>query len=965
MSKKVKCPFCNKRDFKEKIISHIDKDHEDMIPENYDAARILYDTTHKTYGKCVVCGAPTDWNPKTEKYSRLCDKPSCKESLRNKFKKNMIKVYGKTTLLDDIDHQERMLANRSISGVYTYSDGTKFTYTGSYELNAIRFMDEVLECNSKDIIMPGPTIEYEDRNGGTRKWITDIYYIPYNLIIEVKDGGKNPNTRTMTVYRDKQIDKEKSIIKLGKYNYLRLTDNDFGQLMEIMAILKYEEINPDMKNDNVVIRINESTDEAEEDKTSQDHSNDVDYVMLHKRLKDLKIYFNKSKEEDESICEFMGVAGVGAPPQGINTGVMMTQYTPHPNSFTGEKDGFGYVGDDKKSAKSNANDDNDRVQIVDRHKDMQDTFYAIYRYNDEPKKKKGSDTLYEYVTGRKLLTTDQIEYDDDFDEVNLYHKDSEGLYDTVQSIKDTIKKNYIGEPYDYMPLYDLLDINMARVKLEGMDPNDIIMEDMDGYFFYNTKSNVRSRSYKSILEMDHKPYTKSKDDIGKEERESENNDVADANSSGMYKVLDDKYDSQESLEDDWSEYQNLPGDAKRASDDMSIRIFGKTNSDRYKELKSKYLNIDIPYEDLSLTEALSIADIERAKDYGIILHNKEFEIEFMRNWSLYSGIYCILPCETYEELKEQKLNFDSMDESLRRSSDNKLLEVFGCTNETMYNFLESTFVDDAMDYDYSFPLVEYTKETSSYSNYLDTPFYDLAEIETFRANKPFGEYDKEREEEATNWFKKIKSGKFDRLEWIEKVRKLATLNHILPSDEKRQELLEYGWNPYLEFNSINRARALDRFKKSMLILERSALFKLGSRKIEFDEKGNLLIKKVLTDKNYQELYNQVHRLGETYYKTNNVEGLKSACALMWHITLRVDDDIKFKCYDEYNKKELNDIRARCLNDFTRYHKKILIQDKTFNFINYYESSPINKDNTVIHKSTIKHTIELMKQVIKL
>ena len=51
MSKKVKCPFCNKRDFKEKIISHIDKDQEDMIPENYDAARILDETTHKTYGK--------------------------------------------------------------------------------------------------------------------------------------------------------------------------------------------------------------------------------------------------------------------------------------------------------------------------------------------------------------------------------------------------------------------------------------------------------------------------------------------------------------------------------------------------------------------------------------------------------------------------------------------------------------------------------------------------------------------------------------------------------------------------------------------------------------------------------------------------------------------------------------------------------------------------------------------------
>ena len=149
-----------------------------------------------------------------------------------------------------------MLAGRHISGKYKYSDGTMFTYTGKYEKAALEFMDKVMNIPSKDIQMPGPILEYE-YNGEKHSWITDIYYIPANLIIEVKDGGDNPNNRNMPEYRGKQAAKEVMITELGKFNYLRLTNNDFSQLLEALAEIKWE--NMDQKDSNKVnFFINES-----------------------------------------------------------------------------------------------------------------------------------------------------------------------------------------------------------------------------------------------------------------------------------------------------------------------------------------------------------------------------------------------------------------------------------------------------------------------------------------------------------------------------------------------------------------------------------------------------------------------------------------------------------------------------------------------------------------------------------
>ena len=224
--RKERCPYCTFRDVKDKVISHIERKHPELIPEGYTAARVLFNYINKKdHGTCIVCGRETPWDDKINKYKRLCGRQVCKDKLREKYKKNMVKVFGTYNILNDEEFLE--------------------------------FLDQVLDFDGYDIMSPGPTFEYEFE-GKTHKWITDFMIIPYNLVIDVKDGGDNPNNRSMVKYRNKQKAKETMITTAqGKYSYLRLTDNQFGQLLEIFLALKERMDDPDNAG-KPLFRINES-----------------------------------------------------------------------------------------------------------------------------------------------------------------------------------------------------------------------------------------------------------------------------------------------------------------------------------------------------------------------------------------------------------------------------------------------------------------------------------------------------------------------------------------------------------------------------------------------------------------------------------------------------------------------------------------------------------------------------------
>ena len=241
--KKYKCPFCDLRLSKVDLISHVSDEHDELIPEEFTATRYVFNYVNKRpmsyHGKCTECGKETEFDENKARYNRQCKSKSCYESFIRKFEENMMRTRGVTRISSTAEGQEKMLANRKISGKYKFKNGVEKTYTGSYELKALQFMDQVLNIDPNDIMCPGPVLEYLFE-GKIHLYITDFLYIPYNLIIEVKDGGKRPNNRQMPEYRAKQIAKEKHIIENTNYNYLRLTDNDLSQLLSVFMDLKLQ-----------------------------------------------------------------------------------------------------------------------------------------------------------------------------------------------------------------------------------------------------------------------------------------------------------------------------------------------------------------------------------------------------------------------------------------------------------------------------------------------------------------------------------------------------------------------------------------------------------------------------------------------------------------------------------------------------------------------------------------------------
>lgn len=258
--KKFKCPYCDERIYRSKLAKHVSKKHEDMIPEGYTAGRVAFNAINKKeVGHCIICHGETDWNEDKQRYERLCNKKSCHDKYVKMAEERLKKARGvtKQELLSDPEFQNKMLNNRSISGKYKMSDGGIKTYVGSYELDFLKFLDGFLNVKSEDLESPGPTIEYY-YEGKKHFWILDYLYTPYNLAIDIKDGGTNPNTRSMPEYRAKQDAKEKAISQQVQYNYIRLTDKNYTQLIDMMIKLKESYIDFDADNFKPLIQINES-----------------------------------------------------------------------------------------------------------------------------------------------------------------------------------------------------------------------------------------------------------------------------------------------------------------------------------------------------------------------------------------------------------------------------------------------------------------------------------------------------------------------------------------------------------------------------------------------------------------------------------------------------------------------------------------------------------------------------------
>lgn len=302
--KKYKCPYCDKRFVRAKLHIHIQNEHEDLIPEGYTALRVAFNTiNHKTEGHCIMCGAVTDWNEDKGRYERLCNNPKCHEEYKKMVAERTKKKYGTERLQTDPEYaeyvQRKALAGRKMHGEYKFADGGVIEYFGSYEKKFLQFMDQVMHCKSEDILAPAPSIKYM-YNGEQHLYIPDFYYIPYNLIIEIKDGGSNPNNHPHRTGEDelKLRCKEEAIKQLNEFSYVRVVNNDFGQVLSIMAVLKY---NMAHRYKDPVVKVNESARII--------LSPIYESILINEK----DIYYNKDKfnSGEINLCFITGLSGSG------------------------------------------------------------------------------------------------------------------------------------------------------------------------------------------------------------------------------------------------------------------------------------------------------------------------------------------------------------------------------------------------------------------------------------------------------------------------------------------------------------------------------------------------------------------------------------------------------------------------------------------------------------------------------
>ena len=61
-----KCPFCDKRFDREKLVIHVDDKHENEIPEGFTPLRYVFHYVNKRpldyHGRCTECKGPTPWD---------------------------------------------------------------------------------------------------------------------------------------------------------------------------------------------------------------------------------------------------------------------------------------------------------------------------------------------------------------------------------------------------------------------------------------------------------------------------------------------------------------------------------------------------------------------------------------------------------------------------------------------------------------------------------------------------------------------------------------------------------------------------------------------------------------------------------------------------------------------------------------------------------------------------------------
>lgn len=546
--KKYKCPYCEGRFTRAKLHIHIQEKHEDLIPEGYTALRVAFNTiNNKTEGHCIMCGNVTDWNEDKGRYERLCNDPKCHEAYKKMVAERTKKKYGTERLQTDPEYaeyvQRKALAGRKMHGEYTFADGGKIEYFGSYERKFLQFMDQVMHCESEDILAPAPSIKYQ-YEGKTHLYIPDFYYIPYNLIIEIKDGGSNPNNHPHRTGEDelKLRAKEEAIRQLNEFSYVRVVNNDFSQVLSIMAVLKY---NMAHRYKDPVIKVNESMLLEANPVKVESMSGTIGSAIP---LTQNPIPYECDKDNYYII-------------QHMQNNVFNYSITKDPVQYTmysvdPEEHGFYKV---FKTDKSKISKKYTTFKIKDKQtaKELYDELAMCEAYGKSFFAGEVSrDYIYRRLTeGSKLLSDDQIKYDTRFEQVQSFDEQ-------IQDICEGVRSFILGDPVTRLEeqVSNLANLNTLHEASTSSSHDTVFSDDATTYVAKVKQAEEAEKNYGLVLIYpDNIVSNKDKEDIDR-------------------------------LKSKYNQYLALNQDKRTLSNRTAYNIFGYDNDTMYSRLLSKYMN---------------------------------------------------------------------------------------------------------------------------------------------------------------------------------------------------------------------------------------------------------------------------------------------------------------------------------------------------------------------------------------
>jgi hypothetical protein len=226
------------------LYKHVGTIHADHIPSDNTVRQYCFNRrNNKTFQLCTICKKnKTEWNEETGKYNRLCKDPACRKKSAELANENLKRKTGKdrSERMSDPDVQREMQYNRSISGSYTMRDKiTVIKYMGSYELDFLQFYDIEFLGNPVDLLECPITFEYL-YDGAKHFYIPDYYIPTLNLIIEIKEGGDDPNNhpKYQEIDKAKEKLKDQAIIQSGKYNFIKVVNKDYTDFINAISILR-------------------------------------------------------------------------------------------------------------------------------------------------------------------------------------------------------------------------------------------------------------------------------------------------------------------------------------------------------------------------------------------------------------------------------------------------------------------------------------------------------------------------------------------------------------------------------------------------------------------------------------------------------------------------------------------------------------------------------------------------------